>query len=1315
RGTGGSVGSGKVGTGGSGGSGKVGTGGSGGRGNVGTGGSGSRGNVGTGGSGGIGNVGTGGSGGSGNVGTGGSGGSGNVGTGGSGGSGKVGTGGSGGSSNVGTGGIGGSGNVGTGGSGGSGNVGTGGSGGSGNVGSGGSGGSGKVGTGGSGGSGNVGTGGSGGSGKVGTGGSGGSGNVGTGGSTGGSTGGIKGSRVNQGTGDSSRSNVGRGGSTGGSGGSGNVGTVGSGGSGNVGTGGSGGSGNVGTGGSSGNDNQGTAGVSSGNVGTDGSSSSGSVNTGGIIGSDSSSGNVIIGDNTRGGGIGGSSSNIGTGSSSGNDGKEGSGSNRGTGVSGGSGAGIKGSVSGTKSSSGGVGGSGINVDTGGGGSSGVSGSNRGTGGGGSSGVSGNNRGTGGSGGSGSNRGTGISGGSGSNRVTGGSGGSGSNRGTGSSSGSGSNRGTGSSRGSGSNRGTGGSGGSGSNRGTGGSGSNRDTGSSGGTGGSDSIGGTGGSGSIGGTGGSGSIGGTGGSGSNRGTGSSGGSGSIGGTGGSDSIGGTGGSGSIGGAGGSGSNRGTGGSGSNRGTGGGGSSGVDAGGSQVAGGSTGGGLSSKPDDSGKITGDSKEDNVMKPSTPSLLGILTNKEPIDVETTKYCVFGVENPLCVPCRKYTYYSKVGSDKQFYHCNYGVLYILECPTETAWSSRLGSCVYESNPKWSQGSADQSQVFKPQEPSGVDNSLSKVNISFVPVSSTNTPKMEAVDPNETTMCLSEYDYPHCIPCTNDYFYPKYNSLLQFYQCRHSTLVLLQCPENTIWDGRSIKCLYDMMHISFDPQVSADNSENSQFRWRTDLAMDSRRVNDSEEMWPTREPVDPLTSNLCIYEVNNSDCRVCEKGSYYPKFDSVAEFYQCSHGYLFLMQCPDATIWHGESLRCIYDEEEFNSTNFYNGSMGMEAINPNDTSLCIIEINETECDPCWQGGYYPVIGSLSQFFQCSHGVLVPMVCPARTIWNNRILRCVYDSTQVWLPPGSDTDTEGTEKMSPQPELEVEYPAREPISANTTNLCVFKVNNSRCYPCQEGSYYPKYQSQSQFYQCSQGLLFLMHCPENTIWHGRTIRCIYDKTLLWRLAAIEIKKDAALANNVPVQSLTPKWPQIPAGHVDLSQMCLFDHQAPGCQHCVLGVTYSHPFRQDLYYECVEGILSPKLCPEGMWWHQMAAQCVHKDSYNTTFSQRPLSIYEPIDTATTPLCVFDTNNTQCIPCQPNSYYPKYKSIAQFYQCSHGLLFLMQCPAKTVWDETTIKCIYGSKRYWYAFVVKNVEVSKTRHTLREILHKGSTTLRGTIA
>ncbi|XP_036358737.1 uncharacterized protein LOC118763360 isoform X50 [Octopus sinensis] len=718
--------------------------------------------------------------------------------------------------------------------------------------------------------------------------------------------------------------------------------------------------------------------------------------------------------------------------------------------------------------------------------------------------------------------------------------------------------------------------------------------------------------------------------------------------------------------------------------------------------------------------------PSIPSLLGILTNRETIDVNTTQFCVFGVKNPQCRPCIKYTYYSKLGSNKQFYHCNYGVLYVLECPTQTVWNRRLGSCVYESNPLWSQNLLERpGQLNRTnggfQLPAGANGLLANVNGTFVPVTS-NLPKMKAVNPNETTLCISEIDNPQCTPCIKDYFYPKLNSLIQFYQCRIGLLVLLQCPVNTIWDGRSIRCLYDMMRITFDPVLNifpedfGSTDTNKPIRWRTDLSIESRTDNESEKVWPTRVPVNPMTTNLCIYEVNNTECEACEKGSYYPKAESIAEFYQCSHGILFLMQCPESTIWHGESLRCIYEEgDTFNYTNFYNESHGMDAINPNATSLCIFEANITDCEPCQQGGYYPIIGSLSEFFQCSHGQLVPMKCPARTIWNNKIIRCVYDRSQVWLLTDTETGVENADEIARRTEMNIEYPEREPINPNTTNLCIFKVNNTRCYPCQKGSYYPKYQSEAHFYQCSQGLLFLMNCPDNTIWHGKSIRCIYDQTRLWRLAAIEIKKDAALANDIPLQFLTPRWPQIPAGHVDLSKMCLFDHYEAGCQHCTVGITYSHPFRQDLYYKCVEGVLQPKLCPDGMWWHQMAAQCVHKGVYNMTFSQRPISIYEPIDPTTTPLCVFDTNNTRCIPCQPNSYYPKFKSISQFYQCSHGLLFLMQCPDKTVWNEASIKCVYGPERYWFAFVVKTIQQSKIPGSLREILHITNSSSRTKIA
>ncbi|XP_036358690.1 uncharacterized protein LOC118763360 isoform X7 [Octopus sinensis] len=1170
-----------------------------------------------------------------------------------------------------------------------------------------------------------------------------SGNQGTGGTgvnqgTGGGTG------SSQGTGGDASGNQGTGGGTGGNqatggGTSGNQGTE-------DGTGSSQGTGGVaggkqGTGSGTGS-NQGTGGVANGNQakggGKDGKQGSGGETggdqgAGGGTGSNQGTGGVANGNQVSGGGAGGNQGTIG-----------GIGGNQGTGGGTGSIQGTGGIASGSQSTGGGTGG---NQGTGGG-----IGSNQGTGGG----ISGNQ---GAGGGTGSSQGTGgvasgsqsTGGGTGGKQGTGG--GTGGNQGTGG--GISGNQGAGG--GTGSSQSTGGvaSGSQGTGGGTPGSqGTGGKTGSSQGSGGvaSSSQGTGGGTGDRQGTGGeSGGTPGTGDqTGGNQGTGGvTGGSQGTGGTDGSQGTGSVTGGGVAGGKQRPGSGGGTSSGGGAGGGGGGGSGGSGGGGGQVTGKGTAGSVGTgevtngtgnrrmstlkPPIDltrGGTTTEPSSRKNngfiPVTPSIPSLLGILTNRETIDVNTTQFCVFGVKNPQCRPCIKYTYYSKLGSNKQFYHCNYGVLYVLECPTQTVWNRRLGSCVYESNPLWSQNLLERpGQLNRTnggfQLPAGANGLLANVNGTFVPVTS-NLPKMKAVNPNETTLCISEIDNPQCTPCIKDYFYPKLNSLIQFYQCRIGLLVLLQCPVNTIWDGRSIRCLYDMMRITFDPVLNifpedfGSTDTNKPIRWRTDLSIESRTDNESEKVWPTRVPVNPMTTNLCIYEVNNTECEACEKGSYYPKAESIAEFYQCSHGILFLMQCPESTIWHGESLRCIYEEgDTFNYTNFYNESHGMDAINPNATSLCIFEANITDCEPCQQGGYYPIIGSLSEFFQCSHGQLVPMKCPARTIWNNKIIRCVYDRSQVWLLTDTETGVENADEIARRTEMNIEYPEREPINPNTTNLCIFKVNNTRCYPCQKGSYYPKYQSEAHFYQCSQGLLFLMNCPDNTIWHGKSIRCIYDQTRLWRLAAIEIKKDAALANDIPLQFLTPRWPQIPAGHVDLSKMCLFDHYEAGCQHCTVGITYSHPFRQDLYYKCVEGVLQPKLCPDGMWWHQMAAQCVHKGVYNMTFSQRPISIYEPIDPTTTPLCVFDTNNTRCIPCQPNSYYPKFKSISQFYQCSHGLLFLMQCPDKTVWNEASIKCVYGPERYWFAFVVKTIQQSKIPGSLREILHITNSSSRTKIA
>ncbi|KAJ3664242.1 hypothetical protein Zmor_008426 [Zophobas morio] len=276
-------------------------------------------------------------------------------------------------------------------------------------------------------------------------------------------------------------------------------------------------------------------------------------------------------------------------------------------------------------------------------------------------------------------------------------------------------------------------------------------------------------------------------------------------------------------------------------------------------------------------------------------------------------------------------------------------------------------------------------------------------------------------------------------------------------------------------------------------------------------------------------------------------------------------------------------------------------------------------------------YPYYGNCSVYWECYEGSKYVMECPEGLEFNAPLQQCDTPSIANCDPFASTTG-------NPNP------------PTYTTESTVSHLPGPDCpYPSEELIYFPYPGDCTMYWECFEGNHYLYNCPDGLWWHQEISQCDYPGDFC--------------TNSTGTPTVTP--PISTTTH----------NGQPDCTGTGDDPVF-YPYYGDCtkYWECADGKLYIQDCPDGLWWHQEANQCDYPGAFCTNSTIPTDSTWStptwtpPPTTLPPPTC--DGSSTDEI------FYPYPGDCTKYWMCTHGDLYLYECPDGLWWDPNTSECEY---------------------------------------
>ena len=184
----------------------------------------------------------------------------------------------------------------------------------------------------------------------------------------------------------------------------------------------------------------------------------------------------------------------------------------------------------------------------------------------------------------------------------------------------------------------------------------------------------------------------------------------------------------------------------------------------------------------------------------------------------------------------------------------------------------------------------------------------------------------------------------------------------------------------------------------------------------------------------------------------------------------------------------------------------------------------------------------------------------------------------------------------------------------------------------------YIPSPVSCSEYYQCIDGVAYLLSCPRGLHFSDLNQTC-----------------DSPANANCPLVSPTPPGTTSPTP------------TTPGptvsCRNVENFRFIASPTSCSLYYQCIEDVPFLVSCPRGLYFSEQIQTCDYSSNVNC-------------DIFSTPRPSPPTPNCQNIP--DNIFLPSQNSCSLYYQCIGNVPYLVSCPRGLYFNEQIQTCDYPS-------------------------------------
>ncbi|XP_057332715.1 uncharacterized protein LOC130672278 [Microplitis mediator] len=292
-----------------------------------------------------------------------------------------------------------------------------------------------------------------------------------------------------------------------------------------------------------------------------------------------------------------------------------------------------------------------------------------------------------------------------------------------------------------------------------------------------------------------------------------------------------------------------------------------------------------------------------------------------------------------------------------------------------------------------------------------------------------------------------------------------------------------------------NITIPTQITTSQTETTTIQITTNptiITTDDFNSNETTSFLPT--PLPECTSNV--------------SGILYPHESNCSLFYECNHGDLVLLDCPEGLYFNASRQICVWPHE----TN----CQQLSSSNSSTTVSAILSTTETPsanisilcpADNSKDGVLYPHECVCSKFYTCTNGQLVLSQCPTGLDFNPRLDTCDWpENAKCQLSLSSSHVSSTTESLTTNIPVESAKPIVQnstqsdnlvdqssvstsipveiikPIKPNSTHSNTFidqsSVSKSECPEDGSDSQIPHETNCRLYYECKDGEKLLKEC---------------------------------------------------------------------------------------------------------------------------------------------------------------------------------------------------------------------------------------------
>ncbi|XP_023310095.1 probable chitinase 10 [Anoplophora glabripennis] len=285
-------------------------------------------------------------------------------------------------------------------------------------------------------------------------------------------------------------------------------------------------------------------------------------------------------------------------------------------------------------------------------------------------------------------------------------------------------------------------------------------------------------------------------------------------------------------------------------------------------------------------------------------------------------------------------------------------------------------------------------------------------------------------------------------------------------------------------------------------------------------------------------------------------------------------------------------------------------------------------------------FPYEGDCTKYWECYNGARYPMDCPT---WLE------FNSAESWCYTPSLANCD--------PDATIIYPtfSHSTVSTQSTAPTQDWGPKPKCpFPSNELIFFPVATNCAKYWECFQGIRYLMSCPPGLHWNTVYNYCDYPGN-----ANCSINNATTTSSPVPTTPST-NTTTTPGGNTP----------DPQCPYPSDEITfYPHPTECNKYYECYQGHRYLMSCPSGLYWNEKENACDYRENVNCD-RVSTLSPPTPVPTAST------TANPICVGKPDGTYLANPNDCRKFYECVGGKAIEEQCAADLLWNDLILSCDY---------------------------------------